>query len=95
MFDMAIHFDKESLVFGSAIPFVKSKELRAGDKKPTLYCIRTLSYIYLLLGAKFSLVLQIILEVRFCLPYIIFIGFNLRVKNRLYASVRLTKMFQI
>jgi len=73
---------------------LKSKELPAGDKK-VLYIAYLLCLIYLLLGPKFSLILQIMLEDRFSLSYITFIEFNLKVKNRRYASVRLTTMFQI
>jgi hypothetical protein len=72
-----------------------SKELPAGDQKNLLYIAYVLCLIYLLLGAKFSLILQVILEDRFCLSHITFIGFNLKVKNSRLASVRLTTMFQI
>jgi hypothetical protein len=74
---------------------LKSKELPAGDKKNLLYTAYVLCLTHLLLGAKFNLILQIMLEDRFCLSYITFIGFNLKVSNRRYASVRLTTMLQI
>jgi hypothetical protein len=45
MFYVSIHVDNESLIFGFSIPSTESKELPAEDRKPTLYCVRTLSYI--------------------------------------------------
>jgi hypothetical protein len=95
MCNISINLDKESLVFVSAIPCAKEQRVTSRGKKNLLYIAYVLCLIYLLLRAKFSLILQIMLEDRFSLSYITFILCNFKIKNRRFVSVRLTKMFQM